>query len=146
MSGVIVSYEKGRLAFGHAVGAAFWSLFWLLNGHFTVQAWVMICRVLGYDAFALAWYGWVFHLAISLIQGMMWKAGSKARLTFITVGMVGVIDIGSTAIGLQGELLRLGFQPPSIEMMIGVVFGAILIALIPEKMIIAHFRGMGIIR
>jgi hypothetical protein len=150
-------YERGRLAISELAGISIWFLLWLLNGYFTV----VYLNALGdmiigkhYSSLinsgvhfvggilATTAVGWFIHVVGSLVEGVSWRNIKQGvGLTFLLVALADVI---TTTLGLL-NIAQVQGAAQTIVSTILIAVGAIILALLPEMMIIKHLQQLGVI-
>jgi uncharacterized Tic20 family protein len=89
------------------------------------------------------WIAWAMHAAASLVEGFGWRdLGHRAGITFILVLMV---DVGTTLRGLWIITIERGIVV-TLPVLGVLLIPALVLALAPEPMIIAHLERLGLIK
>jgi hypothetical protein len=150
-------FEHGRAAVSDFAGISLWLLMWLINGYFTVvylnalgdtlisKEYSMLINggvhLVG-NILAATATGWIIHTIGSLVEGASWQSLRRGvGLTFIIVALA---DIVTTTFGIIEIIAAQGISMTLIVVIIIAVI-AILLALIPEMMIVKHLQRLGII-
>jgi hypothetical protein len=146
-----------RAALSDAASIFIWCGVWWVNGHLTVialrDAGLLLQAGAGQHSltqllimisvFLLSpWVAWAVHIVSSLIEGFAWRnALSNTGLTFL---IVAALDMGSTFRGLyliaQGQGIIV-----TLPVLIVIGFGAVMFAIVPERMILVHLKNLGIL-
>lgn len=150
-------FEQGRAATSDIAGITLWFLMWLVNGYFTV----VYLNALGDtliskeysplvnggvhfvgSVLAATATGWIIHTIGSLVEGTSWYSLRRGvGLTFIIVALA---DIATTTLGTIEIISAQGIDTNSIIITIIAVI-AVLLALVPEMMIVKHLQRLEII-
>ena len=147
-------YHTGRRVVSALATIVFWLLLWGLNGYFTVLAtttfgqslldgeypqWVAGAAALIGGLLTVPWAMWLLHVILSCIEGNAWKDIWRAGPTFLVVLL---LDIYTTGIGLSALFVGAGWFEGYLW--VAYLF-AILLAVLPEPMIVRELQQIGII-
>lgn len=130
-------YQRGRAGVGLAIIALLFALGWLLNGFFTAR---IVAALQGSWAMGLT-----VHLVITAVELTTVFAAPALRavrapgwvhlVIWAIVLPIGVFDTLTSALGLLEWGLALGL-PLGLSLIIGATIGALLIAFLPEPMLV----------